>query len=160
MDITCRRCGEPTEADYLRHEMTWVLCRICGQPVDQDDSGGWYHCSTSGQPIADTHSIEPTERQFESAANGEVPEEVRAKGRDGWYRFVLAGKGCALCYGHTGDTATCPECAKVTAASTPQQRLSSVDVARCPVVSGGVVLSFAQLDDMDAASEGEFSDYL
>src|SRR6266545_68162 len=42
MDITCRKCGEPWEAAYLRHELAWYICWH-GWTVQRWSTGVWHH---------------------------------------------------------------------------------------------------------------------
>jgi hypothetical protein len=76
MDIACGRCGEPSDADHLRH--------------------GTHHW------ICAAHN-EVTRRDMEPADNGAVPPQVRTdleRGEPGWLHFVARGNGCSNCYGH------------------------------------------------------------
>lgn len=106
MDVTCRRCREPWEAYYLRHDMHWWWCHGCGQSVQRSSDGQWTPKSTDADARRRAERCEhaEVELEIEPATNGEVPPQVRAwteAGQPGWLRFVAAGHGCPDCYGTT-----------------------------------------------------------
>jgi hypothetical protein len=97
MDITCRKCGEPWEVAYLRHDVAWYTCRH-GQTVERSSSG-WRHRTSSWRDVA-SDCDDPTPRlQIDPADNGQVPAEVAKVGEQGWYQFVAGGLGCPSCHG-------------------------------------------------------------
>ncbi len=46
VDITCRKCGDPWEAAYLRHEVAWYTCWH-GRTVQRWSTGGGITASTT-----------------------------------------------------------------------------------------------------------------
>jgi hypothetical protein len=129
MDITCRKCGEPWDAYGLRHDMTWWECTEHRQITERRESGTFYHQTTHplyGQdPCTSAQEV-----CIEPADNGEIPPEVRADcerplPKPGWVNFVALGNGCPSCYGR------------------PERQTRTEP------------LTFAELGDIDAATEGE-----
>lgn len=128
MDITCAKCGEPWEAYYLRHDVAWWTCAAHGETTQRHESGVYHHQTRHPIYGQDT-CTSAQEIHIEPADNGDIPPDVRAdyerpEPRPGWLNFVAYGKGCPSCYGKP-DRQTRTE-----------------------------PLTFAELDDIDAATEG------
>ncbi len=131
MDIICRLCGEPWDAYHLRHDMSWWECVEHRQSTVRNESGTFYHRAEHPIYGRDDCTSEQ-EVQIEPADNGAVPAEVRAEcgllePKPGWLNFVARGRGCPSCHGQ-------PEL---------QTRTD--------------VPGFAELDDIEVATEGELS---
>ena len=73
MDVTCRKCGEPWEVAYLRHEVAWYTCRH--DRTVQRQSTGWRHRKHS----------------YREAASD--CDDLRR------HLAVVGGLGCPSCYG-------------------------------------------------------------
>ena len=97
MDITCRKCGEPWEVAYLRHEVAWYTCRH--DRTVQRQSTGWRHRKHSYREAASDCDDRNPRLQIEPADNGQIPPEVTKVGEQGWYQFVVGGLGCPSCHG-------------------------------------------------------------
>lgn len=128
MDITCPRCGEPWDAHHLRHDVAWWQCTEHRQATERRESGVFYH-QTTHPTYGQDACTSAQDVQIEPADNGEVPPEVHAdyarhEPKPGWLNFVVLGRGCPSCYGR------------------PERQTRTRP------------LTSAELDDIDAATEG------
>jgi hypothetical protein len=102
---------------------------VAVQPTERRENGTFYH-QTRHPLYGQDNCTSDQEIQIEPADNGEVPPDVRAdyerpNPKPGWLNFVALGKGCPSCHGK------------------PERQTRTEQ------------LSFAELDDIDVATEGE-----
>ena len=130
MDVRCRRCGEPWEAYGLRHDMSWHTCDACGRTVVPASGGGYRLTGVDSTAVYCDHAA--VTRHIEPANNGQVPDQV--------HRWYQQGQPGWLRFVASG--LGCPYCHGDKPHDPPPQ------------------LSLADLDDLDAATEGTFVDWL